>query len=46
MSRFILDTDHLTLLQRGHPSLLARVAATPPEDLAITIITVEEQVRG
>lgn len=46
MSLFVLDTDHLTLLQRGHRSLLARVAATSPNDLATTIITVEEQLRG
>ena len=45
MSRFILDTDHLTLLQRGHAALVQRVAATPPDDLATTVITVEEQLR-
>ena len=46
MSRFVLDTDHLTLLQRGHPVLRQRVAGTSPDDLATTIVTVEEQSRG
>lgn len=46
MSRFILDTDHLTLLLHGHALVRQRVADTPPDDLAITIITVEEQLRG
>jgi tRNA(fMet)-specific endonuclease VapC len=46
VSRFVLDTDHLTLLLHGHPLVRQRVAVTPPDDLAITIITVEEQLRG
>lgn len=46
MSLFVLDTDHLTLLRRGHPEVVAHVAATRPSDLAITIISVEEQFRG
>jgi tRNA(fMet)-specific endonuclease VapC len=43
---FILDTDHLSLLQRRHPQVSARVLATPPLELATTVITVEEQLRG
>jgi tRNA(fMet)-specific endonuclease VapC len=46
MSVFVLDTDHLTLLRRGHPTVVARVAATPPGDIAISVISVEEQFRG
>jgi tRNA(fMet)-specific endonuclease VapC len=46
MSLNILDTDTLSLLQEGHPSILARVAACAPEDLAITVISVEEQLSG
>lgn len=42
----VLDTDHLSLLQRGHSQVAAKVLATPPEFLAITIITAEEQLRG
>jgi tRNA(fMet)-specific endonuclease VapC len=46
MSLYVLDTDHLTLLRRGHAEVVARVAATPPSDIAITLITIEEQFRG
>ena len=46
MSLYVLDTDHLTLLRRGHPGIVARVAATPPTHIAITIISIEEQFRG
>jgi tRNA(fMet)-specific endonuclease VapC len=43
---FILDTDHVSLFQRNDPRLSARVLATPPQDLATTVITLEEQLRG
>ena len=43
---FILDTDHISLFQRHHPRVSARVLATPPLELATTIVTVEEQLRG
>ena len=43
---FILDTDHISLFQRHHPHVSARVLATPPLELATTIVTVEEQLRG
>lgn len=43
---FILDTDHISLFQRNHPQVSARVLRTPPLELATTIITVEEQLRG
>jgi tRNA(fMet)-specific endonuclease VapC len=43
---FILDTDHVSLFQRNDPRVSARVLATPPQELAITVITVEEQLRG
>ncbi|MFH7026984.1 MAG: type II toxin-antitoxin system VapC family toxin [Heteroscytonema crispum UTEX LB 1556] len=46
MSLWILDTDSLSLFQRGHPSLTQRVSAITPEEIAITIITVEEQMYG
>ena len=42
----VLDTDTLTLLQQGHPKVAERAAAVPPEELAITVITVEEQLSG
>jgi tRNA(fMet)-specific endonuclease VapC len=46
VTRFVLDTDHLSLLQRAHPLVVRRVASVPREDLAITIVTAEEQLRG
>lgn len=46
MIRFILDTDHLSLFQRSHTAVTERVKSLPPEVLAITIVTVEEQLRG
>ena len=46
MSLYVLDTDHLTLLRKGHAEVVARVTATPPADIAITIISIEEQFRG
>ncbi len=46
MSLYILDTDMLTLYENKHPVVLQRVLGVPPPDLAVTIITVEEQLRG
>ncbi|MBD1931907.1 MULTISPECIES: PIN domain-containing protein [Cyanophyceae] len=46
MSQYILDTDHLTFLQRHHPLVVQRVATINPRDIAVTIVTVEEQLRG
>ncbi|ETX03347.1 type II toxin-antitoxin system VapC family toxin [Candidatus Entotheonella palauensis] len=46
MSRWVLDTDTLTLWLRGHEGVATRIAQTFPQQLAITIITVEEVLRG
>jgi tRNA(fMet)-specific endonuclease VapC len=46
MSLWVLDTDVLTLWLRGREAISARVAATPPHQLAVTIITVEEILGG
>ena len=43
---YILDTDHLTLLQRRHPSVVARLTALQPEDVAVTVVSAMEQMRG
>ncbi len=46
----ILDTDHLSVLQyRDSPkafALQSRLETYPPEEVATTAITVEEQTRG
>ncbi len=46
MTRFLLDTDHLSLQQRGHPHLAKRLAEHPSEEVATSVITMEEMVRG
>jgi tRNA(fMet)-specific endonuclease VapC len=46
MSLWVLDTDMLTLWLRGQETVVARVAATPPQQLAVTIITIEEVLGG
>ena len=43
---YVLDTDHLSLLQRGHPLVIARLAAIPIKWRAVTIVTVDEQLQG
>lgn len=46
MNAFVLDTDMLSLLQRGHVTVNQRVSAADPRDLSITVLTVEEQLTG
>jgi tRNA(fMet)-specific endonuclease VapC len=46
MTRYILDTDHLSLLKRNHPNIASRVQLVPPEDIFVSIIPIEEQIRG
>jgi tRNA(fMet)-specific endonuclease VapC len=46
MSFYILDTDTLQLFQDRNPLVTARVEAIEPKDLAISVISVEEQLSG
>jgi tRNA(fMet)-specific endonuclease VapC len=46
MTLWILDTDHASLFQTGHPLVTQRVQSIEPNALAVTIITVEEQMYG
>ena len=46
MSLYILDTDHVTLHQHRHPVLQRRLAAAGARQLAVSIVTAEEQLRG
>jgi tRNA(fMet)-specific endonuclease VapC len=43
---FLLDTDHVSLDQRGQPIVRARVQAAGSAQVAVSIITIEEQMRG
>ena len=46
---YILDTDHLTLLQKRSPLtevLYRRVQALSPDDIAVTVVSYQEQVLG
>ncbi len=42
----ILDTDHVSLLERQQPAIVQRYKKYPVGKTAITIITWEEQMRG
>ncbi len=46
MVRYLLDTDHLTLLDCGRAQLVARIAAQPVGTVGVSAITVEESLRG
>jgi tRNA(fMet)-specific endonuclease VapC len=46
MSLYVLDTDHLSLYRYGHPEVSAHIEATPADQLAVTLITIEEQLRA
>src|SRR5690242_14133712 len=46
---YLLDTDSMTLLEQANSEAMRfrnRIAAVPPDDLATTIISYEEQTRG
>lgn len=43
MSRYILDTDHISLILSNHPQVTATAAQ---EQIAVTIITVQELFNG
>ncbi len=46
MTSYILDSDHGSLHQRQHRMVVQRLAATPPDQVFVTIVTVEAQLRG
>lgn len=46
MSLYVLDTDHLSLLQRGNEAIRQHLLAIPATEIAITVVTLEEQLRG
>ena len=43
---WVLDTDHLSLLQRSHERVVFRLRQLPPSQRTTTIVNAEEQLRG
>ncbi len=46
MATFVLDTDTLSLYQRGHPQVVGAVAGHATDVLAVSSVTLEEQISG
>jgi tRNA(fMet)-specific endonuclease VapC len=46
MTLYILDSDHLSLYQRGHEPVGQRLLTIPSDQIAITVISAEELIRG
>ena len=46
MTLYILDTDHVTLFQHGHPQIARRARLIGGSNIFITTVTLEEQLRG
>ena len=46
MTMWILDTDHVSLYQGGHPLVIQRIDTIVPEEIAVTVVTLEEQMYG
>jgi len=43
MNAHLLDTDMLSLFQKGHPAVCQHCAAAAPQSVSISVITIEEQ---
>jgi tRNA(fMet)-specific endonuclease VapC len=46
MSLFLLDTDTLSLLEQGHPLVLQQVNSRPASEIAVSAISIQEQMQG
>jgi len=44
--RYVLDTDHVTLLLQGHSGVVQRLAAHAPAEIYVTLVTVQELLDG
>ena len=43
---WVLDTDHISLFQREDPYVIKRLQLKSPQELAVTVVSYEEQLRG
>jgi tRNA(fMet)-specific endonuclease VapC len=43
---WILDTDHVSLFQRGNATVIRKVQSISHQEIGITIVSYEEQIRG
>ncbi|HLO46911.1 MAG TPA: type II toxin-antitoxin system VapC family toxin [Kamptonema sp.] len=46
MTLWVLDTDRVSLFQQNHPIVSSRIRSVNPEEVAVTVITAEEQFYG
>lgn len=46
MLQFLLDTDHLTLLEHGFPPLKRHLLVQPQGFVGLTVVTAAESLRG
>src|SRR5438309_1543937 len=46
MSRFLLDTDTITLVQFGHGIIIRNLAAHADTDIILAVVSFQEQLRG
>jgi len=46
MTLWILDTDHISLYQRGDLNVINRLSSANAKNLAVTVISLEEQMYG
>ncbi|GAA6614521.1 type II toxin-antitoxin system VapC family toxin [Scytonema sp. NUACC26] len=46
MSRYILDTDHVTLFQHNNERIAQRARDVGSSNIFVTTVTLEEQLRG
>ena len=46
MTFYILDSDHLSLYQRNHEPIGTHLLRIEPENIAVTVISTEELIRG
>lgn len=46
MLQYLLDTDHLTFFDQGHPRLIQRIIQCGIGTVGVSVVTMEESLRG